>query len=95
MRPVDALDVIFSLMVDEIPVGPESPRWKIREKVNEVLNRPFDPDEAREYDLQLWAKQNDAAFAEGGWDGQIRGDDDSGFAAAPSTSDSGGWSPRP
>jgi hypothetical protein len=63
----DALAVIYSLMIDEVP-NFETARYKIREKMDEALNRPFDPGEARAYDIALWAKQNEAVAAEQGWD---------------------------
>jgi hypothetical protein len=68
MPAADALDAIYSMIIDEVGVTPEVPRFKVRERVDEVLNRPYDPEEAREYDLQMWALKNEQAAAAAGLD---------------------------
>lgn len=76
MPAPDALDVIYSMMIDE-GVGIDVPRHKVRERLDEVLNRPFDPEEALEYDRARWAAQNEAVARDQGYDLE------SDFEAAP------------
>lgn len=44
-------------------MGPPVSRDQIMERIDEALARPFDPEEAREYDTGLWAKRSVEAMS--------------------------------
>lgn len=48
--------MLYSLFIED--AGPQANRFEVRDRINEILHRPFDPEEAAEYDRILWAKKN-------------------------------------
>lgn len=83
----EALDVLWSLILDE--AGTTVPRHEVRDTIAEILNKPFDDEEAREYERDLWAKK---AIAEA--DRLGMGGDDDPYAAVPKGT-YGAAQPRP
>ena len=59
----DALDVIYSYIVDDASptfvsaMGEATFRHETRERLDTALNRPLDPDEAKQYDRERWGMQ--------------------------------------
>ena len=62
LSAADAFDVIESMIVDDRMSG----RFEAIKDLREVLYRPLDPDEAKEYDAELFGDKNvEAAIAQG------------------------------
>jgi hypothetical protein len=67
--------VIYSLLLDERT--PHLPRFERRRELDEILNRPFGDEDAKEYDRLAWGDRNIGANP------HLTGDDDDPFLAKP------------